>query len=608
MINTVRGQKLSKKEVLSFKYGNLELLDQNLPDYLVKYAKIKVLAKCSCGNIKEIFWPDLARGHTKSCGECTFKSKEHWLNQKYNNLKLLDRNLPSTFGPRSDIQVYVECICKSVTLKRWAMVASGKTSLCGQCNAISKEEASKKIFGKLSIIDSNLPLLLFPYSEMKVLTKCSCGNETEKIWSNLYQGDTSSCGDCNRKDKKYWLKQKFGKLTLLNKDFPESCTPCMDVHVWTKCECSFESLKWWPDLSQGRINACGFCNRKRKEELLSEKYGKLVLLDKNLPNIINSPWVAKKYWFKCDCGRETEIALRSVVSGNTQSCGLCYREDQSSRLADSVYKFVSNLVPQALKGVRTLIPRHEIDIYIPDSKLAIEVNGCYWHSSKALKEGQLLRDYEKFKKLRDMGIRVINIFEDEWVKKLPIFEEYLKDVLGCSKKKRISISFQLITKKEASAFLDKFHYLSGNRHSGSYYVGAVSKDIIYGVWVFKKRSSKNVEITRACFHPNFKTWNPHKRMLDFIVPILLKDGFDTVVSFSDNRLHTGNLYKNLGFTLAKELLPDYYYVKSMNRKHKFNFRVKAGIDEEVEAQKKGFYRIYDCGKTKWQLDIINKEI
>jgi hypothetical protein len=65
------------------------------------------------------------------------------------------------------------------------------------------------------------------------------------------------------------------------------------------------------------------------------------------------------------------------------------------------------------------------------------------------------------------------------------------------------------------------------------------------------------------------------------------------------------MYAKLGFQKIKELKPDYEYTDGYVRKHKFNFRVKAGIDEEVEASKKGFYRIYDCGKTKWEYTCLN---
>ena len=53
---------------------------------------------------------------------------------------------------------------------------------------------------------------------------------------------------------------------------------------------------------------------------------------------------------------------------------------------------------------------------------------------------------------------------------------------------------------------------------------------------------------------------------------------------------------------TKELKPDYQYTNFRERKHKFNFRVPAGTNEQQEAASQGWYRIYDSGKKKWELN------
>ena len=56
------------------------------------------------------------------------------------------------------------------------------------------------------------------------------------------------------------------------------------------------------------------------------------------------------------------------------------------------------------------IENHELDIWLPDIKVAIEFNGTYWHSLPNIVES------DKFKRLQceSKGIKLISISEEEW--------------------------------------------------------------------------------------------------------------------------------------------------------------------------------------------------
>ena len=51
-------------------------------------------------------------------------------------------------------------------------------------------------------------------------------------------------------------------------------------------------------------------------------------------------------------------------------------------------------------------------------------------------------------------------------------------------------------------------------------------------------------------------------------------GIARLVTFSDNQVSDGHTYAALGFTLDKELPPDYKYLYGDSRQHKFGFRLK----------------------------------
>ena len=54
----------------------------------------------------------------------------------------------------------------------------------------------------------------------------------------------------------------------------------------------------------------------------------------------------------------------------------------------------------------------ELDFFIPTAKLAIEINGLYWHSEE--KKGSSIHR-EKWKECDRLGITLYTIFEDEWL-------------------------------------------------------------------------------------------------------------------------------------------------------------------------------------------------
>ena len=82
------------------------------------------------------------------------------------------------------------------------------------------------------------------------------------------------------------------------------------------------------------------------------------------------------------------------------------------------------------------------------------------------------------------------------------------------------------------------------------------------------------------------------------------------MTFADHQVSKGGLYERLGFTLDKEIPPDYSYVVNNKRTHKFNYRKKRfltdpqltyveGLYEKELARLNGLPRIWDSGKTRY---------
>lgn len=72
----------------------------------------------------------------------------------------------------------------------------------------------------------------------------------------------------------------------------------------------------------------------------------------------------------------------------------------------------------------------ELDIYLPEYKVAIEYNGTYWHSKLNINDNNY--HYNKSKSCEELGIRLIHIFEYEWYneRQKPILQNIIKSAIG----------------------------------------------------------------------------------------------------------------------------------------------------------------------------------
>lgn len=196
------------------------------------------------------------------------------------------------------------------------------------------------------------------------------------------------------------------------------------------------------------------------------------------------------------------------------------------------------------------------------------------------------------------------VFEDEWKTRPNIVKNFLFSLVK-SKRQGSRIVPQFLTHgrllPEHKIFLQEQHYL-GAVKTGGLVISAIWEGKIVGLWVFKKRNSETAEWTRACWDHNFKAWQPHGEALQIAKEKLAQQGIKEMVSFSDNRYHSGKLYEALGFSKTGELPPDYMYTDGHERQHKFRFRVPAGVPEEEFAARKGWYRIQDLGKLRFGLE------
>ena len=147
--------------------------------------------------------------------------------------------------------------------------------------------------------------------------------------------------------------------------------------------------------------------------------------------------------FKCRCKKcQSEFFAKLDVNFYWRfnqtyfRCVNCYPHlnHRKSQLELEVLDFVKSGVPNTLvlSGSRKIIYPYELDIYIPDLKIAIEFNGIFWHSldnKNTSDYNGFSYHYEKTITCEKLGIKLIHVWEDEWINSRQLVEAMLKGII-----------------------------------------------------------------------------------------------------------------------------------------------------------------------------------
>lgn len=150
-----------------------------------------------------------------------------------------------------------------------------------------------------------------------------------------------------------------------------------------------------------------FAETYKRIQLKGEKQGILILSHL-------SDYNGKKetlYKWKCErCGKEF---FHTYQNGIIPKCPNC-DNTKLKGLENDLYEYLKTIFPSEVikRNDRTIIYPYEIDFYIPHIKLAIELNGVYWHSEQKGKDKYY--HLNKFLKAKEKGIKLIHVWEWEY--------------------------------------------------------------------------------------------------------------------------------------------------------------------------------------------------
>lgn len=298
------------------------------------------------------------------------------------------------------------------------------------------------------------------------------------------------------------------------------------------------------------------------------------------------------------------------------ACEKCSGVKSGSTFQTSITDFVRSICSsEVLSNTRTILPSgKELDIWIPDLKIAIEANGVYWHSTKNKDEdaARKMNHINKTKECEALGIRLIHIFEDSWYIKQDVVKSRLSSIFGNVQRiyarRCTTVS---LTKQEERKFLSENH-IQGFV-SSSYNIALMFGQNIVALMTFGKSrfiKGEGVELLRFCSVRNTQVVGGASKLLKAALNKLQNQ---TVISYSDRTWGSGNVYKQLGFVCISNSAPSYKWIKNWETKSRFatqkhklqellpKEQYNKDLSESENMFNAGWRRIWDCGTTKWIL-------
>lgn len=249
---------------------------------------------------------------------------------------------------------------------------------------------------------------------------------------------------------------------------------------------------------------------------------------------------------------------------------------------------------------------------MPELKLGIEYNGLLWHSSKVLDNP--LKDAERYRVARDQGVRLLTIFEDEWLYKKDAVKRTLMSAVGALPTIYARDTELVVVSNESASLFYDDHHLIGARARSSVNLALAYRGTLVACMSFDTLRSvrghsnaRHMELVR--YASSLTVVGGASKLFKAFLGL---DMADVITSYSDNRLFNGAMYEKLGFRMVHEVRPDYWYTTgrpAFGRRHKAGFqktklaKLLPGCDlsksEREICYAAGLYRIYDCGKKRW---------
>jgi hypothetical protein len=490
-------------------------------------------------------------------------------------------------------------------------------------------------------------------SRIKVIAICGCGSENEisycKYLENKKRQGFYGCKKCSNKKRTQTNLNKFGvdnfmktdeckekissnnikkygvKTTLLEKNTKEKIKNTLK-EKYGVCEI-LSSNEIRNKIIKTNIKKYGVPHYSKTIDFYNKTYKRW---EKEIINKLQKYNIVDFYLkddrtidIKCDCGCEhyfninsKNLYQRKEIQNNIL-CTICnpvINQKQSGKELQILNFIKENYNDSVIENDKNVIS--ELDIYLPELKIALEFNGIYWHSDIYKEKNYHLNKTEECEK---NGIQLIHIYEDDWNYKQDIVKSMILNKLNKIENKiyaRKTEIKEIDDNKLVRKFLNENHiqgFVGSSVKLGLFYENELVSLMTFGkrrIAMGKKKSNDDeYELLRFCNKLNTSVIGGASKLFKYFINNYKPK---EIITYADRSYSNGNLYKQLGFEFIGKTEPNYsYYDLKCNKYNRFSFRkdvlIKNGYDKnktEFDIMNNlGYLRVYNSGNLKFYFKL-----
>jgi len=292
--------------------------------------------------------------------------------------------------------------------------------------------------------------------------------------------------------------------------------------------------------------------------------------------------------------------------------GLDIKKHFRSAMERDIAEHLISLDVDIVCNDRRVISPLEIDIWIPNAQLGIELNGAYYHSE--LQGKQQNYHLNKSNAATEVGIDLLQFFDWEVFAKRPIILDKIHHLLGLNHSIGArKLTLATVNKQTAWKFFEDNH-LQG-ACPASMTLGLFDQDgkLLSAMSFGKSRYNKKYqyELLRFCCELGVSVPGAASRLLKKFIEDTAKG--HKIVSYCNRRWSSGSLYKKLGFIQSHITPPGYYYIQRNGQyvgtrqqwqKHLLRDKLPIfddGLGEADNMLANGYTRVWDCGQLVYEM-------
>lgn len=255
-----------------------------------------------------------------------------------------------------------------------------------------------------------------------------------------------------------------------------------------------------------------------------------------------------------------------ALHGQAFGCPKCGNA-RTSQYETQLMDFVRGLGLEPLQSVWNVLPKtpkggaQEIDVWVPECGVGIELHGLHFHAQTD--DNPRRRHLEKWQAAQQVDIRLIQVFQDEWVDRREAVENRLRAILGKAARtyaRKMKLTVQHGADCEAVAFLNRWHTQGAGRLASAYY-GLEYEGELHAVltahrvvgddgrWEISRYASKDVVV------------GGFSKLLRAFIKVADPS---QILSYCDLRYGDGHGYEANGFEFVHTTDPDWWWIPSKN--------------------------------------------